>query len=463
MTTEFTMRRISTAHPRRRHRALIALGVAAALVGSLAACSTSSSSATGGAVTKADEFGTASHPITLTFWGWGSEKDTAMLAAYKRLHPHVTIDTSELGSTAALYTKLATVFKAGTGIPDLTALELPNLSSFAAGGKNLAPISPYGANVSQFDKSAVQGATFDGKLYAVPTDYGPMVMYYRKDVFAKYGLSVPTTWAEYLTEAAVLKQRDPSQYMTYADPGDSTPTLGLIWQAGGHPFRLSGQNKLTIDLHDAGAKKYADLWSTMLQKGYANPTPGFTAAWFNQLGAGDYATWFAGAWGTSVLQQSVPQSAGKWGVTTLPNWSASDPSDGAMGGSGTVVTQASKHKAAAVAFAQWYGSKWPLENVGKAGGATFPASLTVQKDSAYASAPAPVLGGQVAAPLYIKASSEVRKDWQFVPYNIYAGTVFKDTTGQEIASGYDISKGLDDWQQQLASYGKEQGYDVVSK
>ena len=453
------MKNRPTASRRRLAKRLLVAGATIATAALLSACASGTSGGTQGN-TAADKFGTKDNPITLTFWGWGSTEDKPMEAAYHKLHPNVTIKTVQLGSTAALYTKLATVFKSGTGAPDLTALELPMLSSFAAGGKNLAPLGDYGGSVTQYDPAAARAATFGGKLYAIPTDYGPTVMYYRTDVFDKYGLTVPTTWDEYLADAKKLKAAAPDKFMTFVDPGDSTPALSMIWGAGGHPFDLSGTKNLTINLQDAGSKKYADYWSNMLKSGYASATPAWDSAWFNQLGAGEYATWFAGAWGTSVLQQSVPKSAGNWKVANVPAWSAGAESNGAMGGSGTAVTQASKHKAAGTAFAEWYGTQWPLTNVGKAGGATFPASLTVQKDPAYAKAPSEVLGGQVAVPIYLKASASVAKGWQFLPYNLYANTIFKDTVGQHIATGFDINAGLKEWQDQLVTYGKNQGFDV---
>ena len=38
--------------------------------------------------------------------------------------------------------------------------------------------------------------TFDGKQHAVPWAYYQWGVYYRKDLFEKYGIAVPTTWYE---------------------------------------------------------------------------------------------------------------------------------------------------------------------------------------------------------------------------------------------------------------------------
>ncbi|WP_111766953.1 ABC transporter substrate-binding protein [Nakamurella deserti] len=451
-------------NPLLNRRRFLAISGSAALAGALAACGTSapsgtSSTSTGSAGPAGDgeKFGTADKPVTVSFWTWGTP-DPALVPAYKKLHPYVDLQVTAVGSTADLYPKLATVYKAGTGAPDCTALELPMMPTYAAAGY-LEDMTPYGASVDAYDASAARASQFGGKLYAVPTDYGPMVMYYRTDVFDKFGLTVPTTWDEYRQTAEALKKAAPDAFISNLDPGDSTEALGLIWQAGGRPFQLDGTN-LAVDLADEGTTKYATYWSGMLRDGLVNPVPGFTADWFNQMGSGTYATWFAGAWGSSVLAQSLTQNNGLWRAAAIPNWEAGTAVNAAMGGSGTAVSSTSPNKAAAVAFAQWYGTDWPLANVGKAGGATFPASLTVQKDPAYLNAPSEILGGQLAAQLYVQLSGDVAEGWQFLPYQLYANNLYKDTAGQQVASGFDLAAGLSQWQEQIVSYGRQQGFTV---
>jgi multiple sugar transport system substrate-binding protein len=440
---------------------LVGVVIAAATI--LSACSAQpASSSSAGHVTSAEKYGTKSHPITLTFWDWGgASSDAPAVAAYEKLHPYVKVKVTEFTSTQDLYTKLATVFKAGTGAPDVTALELAMLPTFAAGG-NLVPLAQYGGTNADMNSASSKAANFDNQLYAIPTDSAPTVMYYRADLFTKYGLSVPTTWAQYLTDARSLKKQDPSAYMTFADPSDSSVAQGLIWQAGGEPFKLSGTKDLTINLSDAGTTKYADLWSTMLKGQLVKSDPAFTADWYNEMGDGTYATWLTGAWGAAILQSSVEKSAGDWRVATLPSWSAGSPSAGLIGGSGTAVTASSPNKAAAAAWTQFFGTDWP-EISGKgggSGGSPFPATLKVENDPSFADKPSAVLGGQKDIPVYKTASSQVLSGWQYLPYNLYANSIFKDTVGQQFASGGDVNAGLKAWQKALAAYGTSQGFTV---
>ena len=47
--------------------------------------------------------------------------------------------------------------------------------------------------------------TYKGGIYAIPLLEDSEVMYYNKALFAKYGVSVPTTWPQFLNAISVFK------------------------------------------------------------------------------------------------------------------------------------------------------------------------------------------------------------------------------------------------------------------
>lgn len=57
----------------------------------------------------------------------------------------------------------------------------------------------------KFTSSALELCTFDGKLTGYPTAFNVIGVYYRKDLFDKYGLQVPTTFEEFENVCATLK------------------------------------------------------------------------------------------------------------------------------------------------------------------------------------------------------------------------------------------------------------------
>ena len=64
------------------------------------------------------------------------------------------------------------------------------------------------------------------------------------------------------------------------------------------------------------------------------------------------------------------------------------------------------------------------------------------------------------APSGTEASSEVREGWSYLPFQVYANSIFSDTVGQAYANKSDLNAGLSTWQDQLVQYGNDQGFTV---
>ena len=82
----------------------------------------------------------------------------------------------------------------------------------------------------------VDGATVDGKTYAVPYYAGSKYVFYRKDLFEKAGIEVPTTMDEFVDAAIALKEANPkpANFSGFWFPGqDWRNGAAFIWDAGG--------------------------------------------------------------------------------------------------------------------------------------------------------------------------------------------------------------------------------------
>src|ERR1019366_2573019 len=186
------------------------------------------SSVTASAIAKA-----MNTPTTLTFWTWvpGLNKEIAL---FEKRYPKIKVNAINVGQGAPHYQKLRVGATSGKGLPDLAQIEYQYIPSYTQIGL-LVDIAPY---VSKNFKTKFEAWTIaqvsgsKGQIYAVPQDSGPMGMLYRKDIFDKYGIAVPKTWADFAAAATKLHDADPTVYLTNFAPNEGGTYTGFTWQAG---------------------------------------------------------------------------------------------------------------------------------------------------------------------------------------------------------------------------------------
>ena len=79
----------------------------------------------------------------------------------------------------------------------------------------------------------VEIGTYDDKFYAAPYYSGARLVFYRKDMYQKAGLSVPTTLEEYIANGKALAAEFPGVSGVYFPGQDWYNALPFIWENGG--------------------------------------------------------------------------------------------------------------------------------------------------------------------------------------------------------------------------------------
>ncbi|GAA3408981.1 ABC transporter substrate-binding protein [Paenibacillus hodogayensis] len=109
--------------------------------------------------------------------------------------------------------RMSVQFAAGSTSPDVFMLRpLEELKLFGVGGW-LEPLDKYAAGDAEYDAadfspSAVESVTMNGTIVAMPLSTEQQILFYRKDLLAQAGLSVPHTLDE--LEAAAKALHDPA-------------------------------------------------------------------------------------------------------------------------------------------------------------------------------------------------------------------------------------------------------------
>ncbi|HEU0182963.1 MAG TPA: sugar ABC transporter substrate-binding protein [Agromyces mariniharenae] len=440
--------------PRSAVRRTLTIAAAALAIGSLAACSSGAGTSGGGSADDLDAALEAGGK--LTYWSWTPSAE-AQVAAFEEAYPNVDVELVNAGTNTEEYTKLQNAIKAGSGAPDVVQIEYYAVPQFALSDA-LVDLSQYGLDdlEDQYSASTWGAVNVDGKLVGLPQDSGPMALFYNKAVFDQYGIPVPATWDEYVAAARQLHAADPTKYIA-SDTGDAGFTTSMIWQAGGRPFTIDGTD-VTIDLADEGTQKWTGVWNQLVEEDLLSTTPGWTDEWYKGLGDGSIATLVTGAWMPGVLESSVADAAGDWRVAPIPTYDGT-PVSAENGGGGQSVTTQSKNPALAAAFLRWLNSDPASIDVFLESGG-FPSTTAELEDPEFLSYESDYFGGQKINEVLTQASKDVSEGWSYLPYQVYANSIFGDTVGQSYANKADLNEGLAEWQRQLVDYGNEQGFTV---
>ncbi|MFF6953372.1 ABC transporter substrate-binding protein [Streptomyces iakyrus] len=400
-------------------------------------------------------------PASLTYWTWtpGMDKVVDLWNKGPGKKDRITVTVKKQASGDTLVTKILTAHKAGKA-PDLVQAEyqaLPTLVSNDA----LADISKnVGEAEGRFADGVWQQTTLGtDAVYAVPQDIGPMMFYYREDLFKEYGLTVPTTWDEFAETARELKKAAPDRDLTTFSANDSGLFAGLAQQAGAKWWTTSG-DRWKVSINDAATQKVAKFWGGLVKEGAIDNQPMYTPAWNKALNTGKQIAWVSAVWAPGTLTTAAPDTKGKWAMAPLPQWSASDNSTGSWGGSSTAVTTDSEHRAAAAKFAAWLNTDRKALNALAKESGIYPAATNAQTSGAFLKPPA-YFANQ--ADFYTKAAdiAETTAPSAWGPNVNVAYTTFKDAFGAAAKSKSDFGAALDEMQADTVADMKKQGFEVA--
>jgi len=143
-----------------------------------------------------------------------SIKDT--IAAFEAENPTVTIEL-ETTTADAWYSKVMTAMQSGN-LPDIMYVDSINKVSVLYGKSVIDPVDGLidALGRDEFSTRVLNRYSQDGSVWSIPDVVLYEAIFYRTDLFAEYGISIPQTWDE-LYEAA--------KTLTIDENGDGTPDI----------------------------------------------------------------------------------------------------------------------------------------------------------------------------------------------------------------------------------------------
>ncbi|MGW5127104.1 ABC transporter substrate-binding protein [Streptomyces sp. NPDC004069] len=342
-------------------------------------------------------------------------------------HPDVQVKLEKIPSgNAGGYAKMHAALKAGTA-PDLAQVEYQEIPSFLL-DNSLVDLGTYDVRKYQdkfIDWQWQQGVFGDG-VYAVPQASGPMAMFYRADLYKKWGITPPRTWDEFEQDAKKIRSADPKAYISTFPPGNSAWFTALAWQAGAKWFDVKGDSWV-VDIDNPQTEKVAAYWDRLRREKLIKTEPDFANGWYKDLQDGGVVSWVSAQWGDAIISGNAPKTAGDWRVAPMPQWSAGQNVSANWGGSSTAVLKGAEHTPEALQFAVWLNSDPKSIDLLIKGGYGWPAATDAFKGSAL-DQPSEFFGGQKYNDLFAAADRTIDKSWKWIP------TV--DATYQHLNDGF---------------------------
>jgi N,N'-diacetylchitobiose transport system substrate-binding protein len=300
-----------------------------------------------------------------------------------------------------LVEKLTTSLSSESETPDVVEVgntQAPTFTTAGAFSDVTSDLADWGG--SDLLPGFVDGATVDGKTYAVPYYAGSKYIFYRKDLFQKAGIEVPTTMDEFVDAAIALKEANPkpANFSGFWFPGqDWRNGAAFVWAAGGDLAVADGDG-WKGNLSDPASIEGLQTVQELFEQASGAPKDGNEADPWTPFCAGETGMMSTPGWVRGLIEDpeaGCPEMMKNVGVFALPGNDGA-PAPVLLGGSDIAISAKSPNldlakKAVALMLSDDYQTI-----LGKAG-------LTPAKESL-----ASVLGTDEIAQATIAAASNAR-------------------------------------------------------
>jgi multiple sugar transport system substrate-binding protein len=309
-----------------------------------------------------------------------------------------------------------------------------------------------------------------GAVYCIPEDFGPVALDYNQAIFNKYGLVVPTTWAQFASDAAKLHSENSSITMTVFPPNEpSADLMGLFWQAGGNMIVPEGGDNYSVVINSTANLNLINYWGGLITSGEVQAINLYTPQFNQELAGGEIASFAtAAAWYPRyVVQATAPNEAGQWRVANMPQWNNSTFVTGVVGGSCLGVTSNAKYPGPAFMF-DYFTTQTPqvLPYMWTAGGQWTSNTYYLSSDT-YSNGTSVFLGnntyfgGENIGAVYLKAQQSAGTQWVWSPYQITLQTILQEQLSEAAAGSITFAAALQNTETIMISYVNSNSGQVV--
>lgn len=303
---------------------------------------------------------------TITIWGWTAAirdvvEAAGIVEAFQEMHPNVEIEIIYY-APADLYTNLPLALTAGAGACDVCLVESSNLAEYVHMGGLLDltdRLEPYFDIMNEFRWT---DAELDGSYYAMPWDSGPVVMYYRRDVFERAGLptepeevnELVATWDDYFNVCETIVSETGLPCFAHNKANNYGRLYEMVLWSRGLGYYDAETGEVVVDSAEniETLEMFGRFWDT----GLVSDSLEWSDPWYAEFSSLEEpnATIVIASWMEVFMKDWLaPGTETLWGAVRMPAWSEGDARAANDGGSTFVIPAQSQNPDAAWAFIEF--------------------------------------------------------------------------------------------------------------
>ena len=284
----------------------------------------------------------------ITVWAWNVAAKALVESAksFNEKYPKIKVNVQEYGLAQNVYERYSVILSSGVGVPDIIQIESDYVQTFAETyPQYFFDMNGYIDIDGKVDPSKISTSyDSEGKLVSIPWDSGPVVMFYREDLFNQAGIDINSiiTFEDYILAGKKLKERFPNITMTGL-PFTQDENLFRCLLVANKSYYLNNKGEITVA--SSKAIETLQMIKRLIDEGVAKNT----INWDGGIVAnknGELASWIMGGWWGGTIKDQMPEMKGKWKIAPIPAFP-----DGARasssGGAGLSITASEPIKQAA--------------------------------------------------------------------------------------------------------------------
>ena len=241
---------------------IIAAGLLATACGAPAGASPSAPAQASAAPSSAPEASAVSADLTFQFWiGGEADQEAWETVAAVAMADHPGLNVTVQGTPWPDYWSKIGNQLSNSGAPCIVGMQSLRLAAY---GDQLVPLeelmAKYEVNAADFDKSILDGMKHGGKQVALPYDFGPLIVFYNRDLFKAAGIAEPKpgwTLDDFTSAATALTTGDQFGFTTASI--DQEYLSWVLNLSGAEVLDEAGNLAVTAPAFVDGYKQYVDL------------------------------------------------------------------------------------------------------------------------------------------------------------------------------------------------------------